>query len=596
MDTVMPKEIPMPITPPNLPDKKRPFLPGMNARSTLARSLWQQDHPEVLPQSDAFTEAGASKRWSVSLLLCTIGFVICTLLTVTPLMRAPDSVLKLHLAPGDLLAKMSNWLPTNIGTITQSTYGEFFLLFAIASLCYGLAAWLIQRQTTISKLLLARNCIWIGTVLAGLIYVVTPAMLSHDILVYASYSRVLGVYHANPYFTPIAAFPHDPFTPLNYWRKSVSAYGPIWTLICGLWGWLLNPEPASYVLAFRLSALALHLLNTWLIGRALQTLGRSPRTVTLGMLLYAWNPLVLLESCLGGHNDVFMLTFVLVGIILAARAEKNGNIRLAQGYLPPVIALTLATLVKFTALPILAAYLLLLICRTLLPSSANSRTLKQALGNWFPALLALLWSGLVIILIALIFYGPFWFGHSLKDISNSFKNPPSAIGAENSFMRSTIEWLQHHPTLKPNGLLMLLTNRHFWDDLNYIAITICLLLGARQLWSKPTTRTFVTVALATMCTVLLITPWFFSWYITWILGLAVICLPVHQNRTETALLALTLTFSFSALFTYLFNAGLFDPQYYLVSLFTTIPPVCAFLLTLVSWRLVDNSRTGDTEK
>jgi hypothetical protein len=554
------------------------------------------------PGSEDYFRNGASantnsgQRWPTSILLCALGFLVCTLLTVTPLIRIPDRVIRLHIALGSLLALASDWLPASPGTAAQNAYIEFFLVLLLASLCYSLAALSIHRRRTASDQRLVRHCIWISTLLAGLIYVLTPAMLSHDILVYASYSRVLATYHANPYFTPIAAFPQDPFTPMNYWAKTVSAYGPLWTLLCGFWGWLLSPDPANYVLAFRFFALAMHLLNTWLVGRTLQAMGRSPRTVTLGMLLYAWNPLVLLESSLGGHNDVFMLTFVLAGILLAVCAERRGQLLRVRGYLPATVALTLAVLVKFTALPILAAYLLLLICKTLRPSSESASEMKRAQYNWRPALFTLLWSGLVAVLVALIFYGPFWLGHNLEELINSFKNPPSAFGAENSFLRSVIEWLQHHPALRQNALLALLSNRPFWDLLNYLAIAICMLLGAVRFWFKPTTRTFVTIALATLCVVLLITPWFFSWYITWILGLAVVCLPTRRNRIESALLALTLTFSFSALLTYLFNGGLFDPRYYLVSLFTTIPPVCAFLLTLVLWRPIDNHKTGDAEK
>lgn len=145
-------------------------------------------------------------------------------------------------------------------------------------------------------------------------------------------------------------------------------------------------------------------------------------------------------------------------------------------------------------------------------------------------------------------------------------------------MRSIINWLNFHPAQKHNALLVFLSQRRVWDSLNLMAIMLCLMLGARQLWLKPAIRTFVTVALATMCVVLLITPWFFPWYITWIVGLAVLCLPLRQNRTTWALLALTLTFSFSALSLYLFNAGLLGSHGYLVSLFDTIPPLCAFLI------------------
>lgn len=564
----------------------------------LENSLKEEQSGNLALANTASDDATTSpKRWPVGVLLCALGLVICFLLSVAPLARIPDPVITLHLAPGSFLALAGSWLPRNLGAFNgnDSAYCEFFALISLAFVCYGLGAWLILRKTAPDRTRATRSLIWLGALVAGIIAIVTPAMLSHDILVYASYSRVLAIYHANPYFVPISAFPGDPFTAHNYWSHVVSAYGPVWMLVCGFFGVLLSPDANVYVVAFRVFALLVHLLNIWLVGRTLRTMGRSPRTVTLGMLLYAWNPLLLLESGLGGHNDGLMIAFILAGILLAARAEKRGELLRGRGYLPVVAVLTLAALVKFTALPILAAFLLLLACKALRPTAESAYELRHALRNWRPALLVLICSGLAGLLVTLLFYGPFWLGHGPHAILVSFQSPPSALYSENSFMRSLGEWQKYHPTLR-GGLLALLSGRRFWDDLTLLGIAACLVWGVFRLWHRPTTRTFVCVGLLTMSLVLLITPWFYSWYITWLLGLGAVCLPARQNRLETALMALTLTFSFSALFTYLFNGNLFGSHYYLVSLFTTIPPSCAFLLTLVLWRPRDNHAIGDIQQ
>lgn len=524
-------------------------------------------------------------RWITGFTLSFLGLVLCALLSVTPLIRVPDAVITLHLPTGELLARASNWLPARLGSLDKaaSAFTEFFALLILAFLCYGLGALLLRRQSPTNNQRVLRGLIWLVAVLVGLIYVATPAMLSHDIIVYANYSRILGAYHVNPYFVTGATFPQDPFTLLNYWSKAISAYGPAWILVCGFFGQMLKPDPATYVTAFRLFALGCNLLNIWLVGRVLHNMGRSARTVTLGMLLFAWNPLLLLESALGGHNDSFMLTFILAGVLLAARAERHGLLPRARGYLPAVAALVLAALVKFTALPILVIYLLFLVSKALRPTADSPREPRLALRNWRPALLILCWSGLTGGLLVLAFYGPFWLGHHPTAILGSFQNAPSSLAAENSFLRSLAEWQKYHPGMQ-NGVLNLLGMRRFWDDLTILGIVLCLLLGTLRLWQKPTTRTFAVISLLTMSVVLLITPWFFSWYITWLLGLAFVSLPTRQNRFEMALLAFVCTFSFSALITYLFNGNLFGPRYYLVSLFTTIPPVCAFLLTLLWWQ------------
>jgi hypothetical protein len=66
---------------------------------------------------------------------------------------------------------------------------------------------------------------------------------------------------------------------------------------------------------------------------------------------------------------------------------------------------------------------------------------------------------------------------------------------------------------------LFVSSRQVWNVINYIAIALCLLFGARGLWETPTLETFLTLTLAMMCIVLLLTPWFFPWYIIWIVGL-----------------------------------------------------------------------------
>lgn len=556
----------------------------------LAERIGEKPEMVDLASTTVPSVARTPLRACISFALCALALVLCVLLTVNPLTRIPDKAVSLHIALGSWLANAGYWLPSNLGLLHSpgdgpgsTAYVEFFFLLGLVALCYGLGAWLVQRRTCERDWHTLRLFIWAGATLAGIIYVFTPAMLSHDILVYISYGRVLAVHHANPYFTPIAHFPHDPFTALNFWADTVSLYGPIWIGLCWLCGQFVTPTLTAYTLAFRWLALALFLLNTWLVGRILQQMGRGARTVTLGMLLYAWNPLILLESGLGGHNDVLMMTFVLYAVLLLVRAEQRGQLLRPRGYLPPVVVITLAALVKIAALPVLASCLIFLFCKMMRSAPASARPFSQARTSWRSALLP----GLCILALSLVvlsLYGPFWFGHNVADILAGFRHAPSALYAENSFMHSALLWPS--PQLATTFPLTLLTSHAFWDTLSLLGVALCLLLGVGKLWSSPTTKTFVLVALSAFIPLLLTAPWFFSWYVTWIVSLAVICLPVRYSRVQTALLAFTFAFSCSVLLTYLFtnHEPLFYSWDYLVGVITTLPPTCAFLLALVLWR------------
>ena len=419
---------------------------------------------------------------------------------------------------------------------------------ALAFGAYGLCALLIRRQPPRDNFSRTLRLIWLGAIVTGLIFVLTPAMLSHDIFVYAGYGRVLVAHHANPYFVPLNAFPHDPFVPLDDWKGATAAYGPLWLIISAPVALLSGADPLRYILAYRLFGLAAHLLNMWLIYTTLRMMKCSPRTVTLGVLLYAWNPLALLESGLGGHNDVFLVTFILLGVLFSVRAEQRSFTSL-RGYLLPIGAFTLAALVKFTAAPLIAFFVVMLVCRSLPPWKEAHEGERKSRGT--PPL-KVLFAGVVSAGIALAFYVPFWVGHSLQDIVRSFVSPPSASAAYSSVLYAIQHSLPAH-TSWAYLPLHLLSLHSVWNIINAATLLCALLIGAVCLWRAPTTHTLALTALATLGALLVVTPWFFPWYVVWLVGLVPICLPFVYQRVSRGLLAFALTFSASALLFYFLN-------------------------------------------
>src|ERR1051326_3618238 len=217
-----------------------------------------------------------------------------------------------------------------------------------------------------------------------------------------------------------------------------------------------------------------------------------------------------------------MLTFILLGIYLIARAQQRGIFVSPRGYLPPVAAFTLAVMVKFTALPVITLFLVFLAWHVLHRDAAtNVEARARGTLQWKAALRVLIIAGAAAGALNLAFYGPFWIGHSFSAIGDSFTSPPSAQGAENSIMRSIQAWIHvyglHTNTL--NGkLLQIFSYRRVWDALNLVLLAGIGLLGALWMRRTPATRVFILSVLAAMGVLLLVTPWFFSWYITWLVG------------------------------------------------------------------------------
>ncbi len=360
--------------------------------------------------------------------------------------------------------------------------------------------------------------------------------------------------------------------------------------VCGIIGFIAGPQPVSYVLAFRLLALAAHLLNTWLVGRTLHAMDRSPRTVTLGMALYALNPLVLLESGLGGHNDVLMMSFILAGMLLAARAEQRNRLLSPGGYLPRSWPSHWRRWSNSRC------------CRSLRSTSSCSpgkhggprsrlahRCASPAAIGWKQAILVSALAAGVADTLALAFYGPFWIGHSLSAIHASLTSPPSAQFAENSILRAIGQWSSDNLTdgqRAGNIAVRLLSARSTWDDINYAILGLACVLGVIALWRSPTLNTLLLTSLAALGALLIVTPWFYSWYITWIIGLAALVVSLRHTRAGRALLAFSLAFSASALLTYLFLPGIppFGLWSGLVFLVTIAPPIFVMLVTTMIWR------------
>ena len=79
---------------------------------------------------------------AIGLALCTLAFLACILLTVTPLIRMPDALFRLHMSWGSFLGEASLWLPANLGKVYQQSSAsiEFFSLITLAFVCYCLGA------------------------------------------------------------------------------------------------------------------------------------------------------------------------------------------------------------------------------------------------------------------------------------------------------------------------------------------------------------------------------------------------------------------------------------------------------------------------
>jgi hypothetical protein len=524
----------------------------------------------------------------LNMLFFGLAFVMCTLLMIAPLSRVVGSPIIDTLSTSNLLKLVGSWLPADFhlptdqkNSILSTNMILYLILTTVAFLIYGFSIWSVRRLPREGNYRAIVSIIALVTCVAGIIFVLTPATLSHDVFVYAGYGRLIAAHGANPYFTPLTTFPHDPMIPLDNWSWAIAAYGPAWLTVCAAFAWVFGVQAMQYIIAFRLLGFCAHLLNALLIYKILQKMGHAPRTVALGTLLYAWNPLALMESSLGGHNDTIMITFILWGIWLYVRGEQRGLTR-PGSYLPPIIAFTFATLIKFTS-GLLIIFFLVILTRKALFSMAGNNHLRSKHSS---ALLKPLFASSVGGLLALGFYIPYWVGHSIPAILASFSAPPSSRYIEYSILSAINAWITQHgypPTTSwTYAFLKVSANHGVWNVINVVIITSTIIIGTVWLWRNPTMRVFLLATLLTLSSLLIITPWFFPWYVVWLVALASLILPYLKVTIGRALTAFALVFSASAYFVYFFGGYQPIGRWMGLDFLATIgPPILAFLLVVV---------------
>ncbi|HEV2659492.1 MAG TPA: hypothetical protein VGU68_02770, partial [Ktedonobacteraceae bacterium] len=345
--------------------------------------------------------------------------------------------------------------------------------------------------------------------------------------------------------------------------------------------------PLRYMLLYRALGLAAHLLNVLVITAILRKRECSTRAVALGTLLYAWNPLALLESSQGGHNDTFMVTLILLGMLFCVLAEHREIRHFAdlRYFLLAIVAFTLAVLVKFTASPLLVLLLVWIARQTLYAAKENALPTKRL--EWRRAALAVGAGALLSGILILAFYVPFWIGHSITAIVGSFTSPPSAYEAYGSIMFAIVKWIWAYG-LPGQGwgaqVLHILSLHSIWSALNLLVVVVTISIGGIWLWRVPSMRTLALASLSVLGALLIVTPWFFPWYVIWLVGLAAICAP--YDRVGRVLTCAALTFSASAFSIYLYQRGIPPVGTWIGFTFlTTIGPPVVVLLALLLYKI-----------
>ncbi|MFN8516550.1 MAG: hypothetical protein U0232_24885 [Thermomicrobiales bacterium] len=387
-------------------------------------------------------------------------------------------------------SRMGHWATVSVGF-------TFALICGFG--CYY-AAWRIASQfaPTRRRILLV---IGVAAILSTILAFTYP-FLSDDMFYGIVGARTFGCYRQNPFAVPPSRFIHDPFLPYAGWPDLTMPYGPLWVLISGTVAKISDRGLLATVLAFKALNVSLFLLTTGLLARLLAK--RTPRTALAGLVLWAWNPLVLVEVASSAHNDIVMITLIVAACSFAAARRATWAL----------LMLALAVAAKYVAI-------------ILVPFFAIHFLRRHA--NWRAGVRALIPGAIVSASALLALYLPFWVGWQTFGPLGEARYAYGSIIAAARYLLPRDHMLLHDTLLRGGALLV---------------YGICYIWLLRRTGRK-LTDLFV-ISYSALLFILLLWPFFMPWYTLWLVPIAAL---TKRPRLARQIIVVT----GAALATYLFQ-------------------------------------------
>ena len=141
----------------------------------------------------------------------------------------------------------------------------------------------------------------------------------YDIFYYMGDTWISAKYGQNPYYTTVQdlqknGIDDEILRNTGPWKGTTSVYGPIWNIISTFLIYFSFGNISIGLFVFKVASILIHMLNCYLIYR----ITKSRKYV----LIYGINPLILIEALSNLHNDLYLVTFVLIAIFFLIR-KKN---------------------------------------------------------------------------------------------------------------------------------------------------------------------------------------------------------------------------------------------------------------------------------
>jgi alpha-1,6-mannosyltransferase len=372
----------------------------------------------------------------------------------------------------------------SLGTLNQNSLESALLyIFSFGALfaLYGLGAGLLRKSVEYGWAVLVGGAIVMNAVMLPML-----PFDATDIYDYIIRGRMTAFYELNPMqAVPDQVPAGDSVYPFVSWRNANSAYGPAWEVAAGLTAKVAGLDRDTSVIAFKLLSCLGYALTTLFIALTLRTI--APERAQSGVLIFAWNPLMVYFAGGTGHNDMLMAACIALSVLCLVR----------RWYIPAILAVVLGALIKF--IPLLMLPIIAIVIWKQQP--LRRRFVTYAVG------------AVLSVLIVVAFYAPFWTGVDALAIDRRSRMFTSSAG-----------------TLARQALSAYMSEEQAGTIVNLVALGLFGLFYLSQLWvlfrakegaSKETHLFPAQILLRVLLFYLLVSAiWFQHWYLAWIIPLA----------------------------------------------------------------------------
>ena len=466
--------------------------------------------------------ASTRKHTFMSLLvivgLFEIGYLLLVALAPLPGLHLFDTPLS---SAWPWLLTISNHFSS---LFTQNAWLSQYLLAALLLallILYSSAIGITIRR--FQQIVPTRNWLWFfvgSAVLFGLTLLLEPKLFSDDVFTYIFSGRILAIYRANPLNTAPIQYPFDIYL---RWvitgRNAPNIYGPLWLSIAAL---LVNlhGNPVVTLLLFKGLAVLTHVLNCLLVWAILSKI--APARQLQGTLLYAWNPLVLIELAGSGHSDGLLMSLLLFTVWLYLRRGSRWQHTLV------LLTLGLAVSMNLVVLLLVPLYLWFEV-RTLLNRHKPHQIMLILMGR-----------ACIVLLPALAISLPFWRGAttffaltSAMDMQHFVHSPTGVLALPFRTLFTSVAQLFHLPsflqpiisadaTLRASATIVFILI--YIDQFGHVRRAPSTIAGMRYSpdadpqMTVPGFDTLLTAwCMSLFWYTILVSGWFWPWYLLWIL-------------------------------------------------------------------------------